>query len=295
MLKKSVFTLAALAAALTFQACNKEGKQTTPEGLEYQFHVNEEGETASDSSVVSFHLVIKNGKDSVLTDTPVEGQLVANLTGSVQYKGSWEHGLKLMSEGDSVTFWVPVDSLITDASQLPPFIEKGSKVSFNVKMNKIQTIETAMKDYEEKMAQMQKDAAEAEIKYTAIDDSLITDYASKNNLNVQKTSSGLQYVVTQQGKGKKPSAGDTVKVHYTGKLLDGTVFDSSVERGEPIEFPLGEGNVIPGWDEGIALLNEGSKATLLIPSRLAYGTRGAGGVIPPNSVLLFEVELVNIK
>jgi FKBP-type peptidyl-prolyl cis-trans isomerase FkpA len=295
MLKKSVFTLAALAAVLTFQACNKEGRQTTPEGLEYEFHVNNEGETATDSSVVSLHLVIKNGKDSTITNTPIEGQLVANMTGSTPYKGSWEHGLKLMSEGDSATFYVPVDSLVADSSQLPPFIQPGSTVSFSVKMQKIQTMEVAMKEYEEKVAQAQKDAADAEQRYIPIDDSLITAYAAKNNLNVQQTASGLKYVVTKKGSGKKPSTGDTVSVHYTGKLLDGTVFDSSVERGQPIEFPIGQGNVIPGWDEGIALLNEGSKATFLIPSRLAYRSAGAGGVIPPNAVLLFDVELVDVK
>lgn len=112
--------------------------------------------------------------------------------------------------------------------------------------------------------------------------------------NSTETPSGLMYTIQKEGNGDKAKASDVVKVHYTGKLVDGTVFDSSVERGTPIEFPLGVGRVIPGWDEGIALLSVGGKAQLIIPPHLAYGERGAGGVIPPNATLIFDVELVEI-
>ena len=110
-----------------------------------------------------------------------------------------------------------------------------------------------------------------------------------------KTASGLEYVETEAGAGAQAKAGDTVRVHYTGKFPDGKVFDSSVSRGEPLEFPLGKGRVIRGWDEGIALMKVGGKATLTIPPQLAYGESGAGGVIPPNATLIFDVELVSIK
>lgn len=111
----------------------------------------------------------------------------------------------------------------------------------------------------------------------------------------EKTSSGLFYKIEEQGLGKKAEKGKNVAVHYIGQLTDGGVFDSSHSRNQPIEFPLGMGHVIPGWDEGIALLNEGGKAKLVIPPHLAYGASGAGGVIPPNATLLFEVELVEVK
>jgi len=110
-----------------------------------------------------------------------------------------------------------------------------------------------------------------------------------------KTASGLEYEETQAGTGAQAKAGDTVRVHYTGKFPDGKVFDSSVSRGEPLEFPLGKGRVIRGWDEGIALMKVGGKATLTIPPQLAYGESGASGVIPPNATLIFDVELVGIK
>jgi len=111
----------------------------------------------------------------------------------------------------------------------------------------------------------------------------------------EKTSSGLRYQIIQEGDGKKASKGDMVSVHYKGQLLDGTVFDSSYKRKEPIDFTIGVGQVIPGWDEGIQLLKVGDKARLVIPSDLAYGSQGAGGVIPPNAPLIFDVELVNVK
>lgn len=99
----------------------------------------------------------------------------------------------------------------------------------------------------------------------------------------------------KQGSGPAAKAGDVVSVHYTGKLLDGTVFDSSRTRGQPIEFPLGQGQVIPGWDQGLVGLKVGGQRCLTIPARLAYGEAGAGGVIPPNAALVFDVELVGIR
>lgn len=111
---------------------------------------------------------------------------------------------------------------------------------------------------------------------------------------MEQTPSGLFYNITQEGTGKKAKKGQNVSVHYTGMLLDGTVFDSSYQRNEPISFPVGIGQVIAGWDEGILLLNEGAKARFVIPSELAYGSRGAGGVIPPDATLVFDVELVKI-
>jgi len=113
--------------------------------------------------------------------------------------------------------------------------------------------------------------------------------------DIQETPSGLKYIVIEEGSGDKPTNGKKVKVHYTGKLEDGTVFDSSVKRGVPIEFALGVGQVIKGWDEGIADMKVGEKRQLIIPPDLGYGPNGYPPVIPANSTLIFDVELVEIN
>lgn len=123
------------------------------------------------------------------------------------------------------------------------------------------------------------------------DESKKSDIASDTTYNT--TASGLKYVVMKEGDGKSPTATDNVTVHYTGRLTDGTIFDSSVERGVPATFPLNR--VIPGWTEGLQLMKEGGVTVFYIPSPLAYGEQGAPGAIPPNSDLIFEVELIQVN
>lgn len=118
---------------------------------------------------------------------------------------------------------------------------------------------------------------------------------AKKMIGFQTTASGLGYKIEKQGSGKKPEKGKKVKVHYKGMLEDGTVFDSSYERGQPFEFDLGMGRVIKGWDEGIPLFNVGGKGVLKIPAELGYGKNGAGNIIPPNATLIFEVEIISAE
>jgi len=146
--------------------------------------------------------------------------------------------------------------------------------------NAIEAFRTFEGSREEKLAE-EKAAADTEL------DKITTGF--------NKTESGLRYQIIQEGAGANAEKGKTVSVHYKGQLADGTVFDSSYKRNEPIDFPLGMGQVISGWDEGIQLLKVGDKARFVIPSSLGYGSQGAGGVIPPDATLIFDVELMDVK
>ena len=160
--------------------------------------------------------------------------------------------------------------------------------------------ETALKveeyhQYMQKFQQMVQQAGQQAVAKAAESNKkagaeFLAENAKKEGVKV--TASGLQYRVITEGSGNKPVASSKVKVHYTGKLLDGTVFDSSVQRGEPIDFALNQ--VIPGWTEGVQLMTPGSKYEFYIPSNLAYGDRGAGNAIPPGAALIFEVELLAV-
>ncbi len=164
-----------------------------------------------------------------------------------------------------------------------------TKVKRTIKEDEIATIleKFQQKLIAEKQAQSQKDG-ETNLKAGK-------DFLEKNKsvAGVQVTASGLQYQIVKMGNGPKPTSEDKVKVHYTGSTIDGAIFDSSVQRGEPVVFPLT--GVIPGWTEGLKLMPVGSKFKFFIPSELAYGDRGAGDVIKPNSTLIFDVELIGIE
>lgn len=280
-------TILLMLAVLTLAACDKFRTNVTDSGLKYQFHQHDDkGRLAKVGDILTFHLVLKNNKDSVLRDTYKEMVPFKMALQPPAYKGAFEEGLTMLAKGDSATFYVSADSLFGKAMQpLPPAIAKGSDVAFTVKMLNVQSREEYEKAMEISRANQKK-----------ADEKLITDYLAKNKLSAQRTPSGLALAVTTAGSGTQPTRGDSVQVAYTGKLLSGKVFDTSVGKGDgTITFPIGMGWVIPGWDEGVMRLKKGDKATLVIPSALAYGEQGVPGSIPPNSVLAFEVELRNVK
>lgn len=272
-------------------SCNQYRMQVTENGLKYQFHEqNEDARKAKLGDIISFHLVLKNSEDSLLRNTYEENMPVKLVLQQAPFKGSFEEGLAMLAKGDSATFYVNADTLFTKMMQpMPPMVKKGTDLAFTVKVLDIQTSE-----------EFQKKQAEEGAAQKGIDAKVIDKYIADNNLagKVQKTESGLHYVVLTPGSGASPGQGDAVKVHYTGKLLDGKVFDSSIDNpqtgGKPIDFQVGVGMVIPGWEEGIMMMKKGEKRTLIIPSGLGYGSEGSGP-IPANSVLLFDVELVDFS
>ena len=272
-------------------SCNQHRVQVTENGLKYQFHEqNEDARKAKMGDIMSFHLVLKNSEDSVLRDTYKENMPVKLVLQQPPFKGSFEEGLAMLAKGDSASFFVSADTLFAKMMQpMPPMVKKGTDLAFTVKVLNIQTSE-----------EFQKDQATEGAAQKGIDAKTIDKYIADNSLQgkAQKTESGLAYVVQTPGTGSTPKQGDVVKVHYTGKLLDGKVFDSSINnpqtQGQPIDFRVGVGMVIPGWEEGIMTMKKGEKRMLIIPSGLGYGGEGSGP-IPPNSVLLFDVELVDFS
>ena len=274
-----------------------KGFTMSPNNLVYKLiRTTKSARSAQMSDVLSFraqYFITKNNQDSLLFDSKVNpGGMVTLQLAAPTYKGDLMEGLAMMHQGDSATFLVPADSFFlrtVQLEQLPPFIQSGEKIRFEIGMVEINTVEEMQKKQAvlDSIAQIEmKTQNEKEMQV------LLAKMAEKGD-NQTPEPSGLIIIHRQKGNGVKPVAGQKVSVHYTGTLLDGTVFDSSVQRNEPIAFTLGEGQVIKGWDEGIAAIEVGGKATLMIPSWLAYGAR-AMGPIPANSSLMFEVELVKI-
>jgi len=275
---KQIAILACTMSCLAFfTSCNKDSERKKTEGgLEYQIIEDSSGAPAAFGDVITLHITYRNFKDSLLGSTYAKGQPVVNKLEKPMFKGSIEEGLTMLSKGDSALFWIPLDSIYKGMpdSLFPKHLPKGTFICYGVKMINV-----------EKPADTQKNQ-----------ENTIAAYAEKTKLTFNKTESGLRYVITQEGSGISPQVGDTVAVHYTGRLAtNDMVFDSSVPRGEPFKFPVGQKMVIAGWDEGLPLMKEGSKATFVIPSSLGYGEMGTpGGPIPPNAVLVFDIELLKV-
>jgi FKBP-type peptidyl-prolyl cis-trans isomerase len=196
-----------------------------------------------------------------------------------QFKGSFENSLTHLAVGDSATIFVSADSLFMRVQQpLPTGVAKGSDMKFIVKIKGIQTMAEFQKGQEEKKNNELK---------------VMDNFAKKNFPNATKTQYGMYRVVVKEGAGATISTGQTVKVDYTGKLMNGQIFDSSAGK-QPIEVPVGQGAVIPGWEQAIMMMKKGEKSIFFIPSNLAYGEQGSGP-IPPFSPLIFEMEIIDVK
>ncbi len=314
MLSTTKFLLPVLAGALMLQSCNKKDEfHTSADGLTYKIYEKNDkgayenkGEVAAGDStgakvgqVVTMQMMYKNADDSVLFDSRTQPTPLMIPVMEPSFKGGLEHALMLMSPGDSGVFQISADSLFAKTfggQPMPPFIKPGSMMTFFVKVDKVQSQEEAMADQQEMMQQQMIDAQSHATEQLKIDETKIQEYIKTNKLeNVQKTDGGVSYIVTNPGTGAVATAGDKVTVHYKLSFLDGKEVESSYKGGEPFTFTLGQGQVIPGWDEALQKLNKGSKAILLIPSPMAYGEQDRGPQMPGNSILRFDVELVDVQ
>lgn len=295
MTKNQILALAVGAASVGLTSCDRTGGiKKTSDGLMYKIVKDEKGDLHPKvDDVIEMHVNIRIG-DSILLDSrkmnnnePFKFPLMAP-----QFKSDWVSGLTLLTEGDSAIFYIPVDTAKKYAEQqggvFPTFAKSTDTVVYTVKL-----ISVASSD------EMKKKEEEAAKKQSQEDDVKLQSYFAEKGLSPQKTASGLYYIVDKQGVGANVQKGQKVTVNYTGTNMAGVPFDSNQDpkfgHTEPFEFAVGMGQVIPGWDEGLQLLNKGSKARFFIPSTLAYGQRDMGPEMPANSILIFDVEVLKIE
>ena len=292
--------LGLLTFAVLFSACNDNSSTiTTTSGINVEFFTKGTGDAVKDSTILLFNMRYINANGNQLFNTEINGGPVA-----MQYLDSvWKQSgliyeaLSACKVGDSISFDIPAQDLYNNTFKMPvpDTLDAKSNIKFFVSLENAfnnQEYKAYQKEQYELELEKSKKESEAQV---GIDIGIINQYLTENSIEAQTTESGLKYVITQEGVGENAKAGMTVVAHYNGTLLDGTKFDSSYDRNQPYEFVLGQGSVIRGWDEGFALLNKGAKATLYIPSSLAYGAQARSGVIKENSILKFDVELVDIK
>ncbi len=236
------------------------------------------------------HLIVSTVKGDTLHSSYDRGEPLLWENGKdFDNKGVTE-ALSLMSKGSKASIIVPSALAFGEQGRgemVPPY----TTLVYDLEMVDVVSKAQYQKEQElkEKQAAAEKETAKRE------EPAKIQNYLKANKITVAPTASGLYYVEIKKGTGPQAAAGKTVSVHYTGTLIDGKKFDSSVDRKKPFEFVLGQGQVIPGWDEGIAMMKKGGKAKLIIPSKLAYGESGSAPVIPPSAPLIFDVELLDVK
>ena len=271
----------------------------------YKIHEDKTGETIKEGDFVAFNAIEKTEKDSVLYSSYDYDRPSLLVKEKSLFKGDLFAALGLLSQGDSATFKINIDSMVAKMGRPKPTTDTASKyLVYTIKIDKVipkgkltDSVFRAQIDTYLKAEQDKAKNGEA-AKFNA--------FLTKGSLKPTVTATGLNYVITKEGSGPKPVAGDTVLVNYTGKFLSGKVFDTSYPEVakkagtfnaqrpyEPLKMPVGMNGSIPGFEEGLMLASKGTKATLILPSKLAYGEQGSQG-IPPFTPLIFEIEMVNI-
>ena len=305
-MKKSIKLAALLVAATTMMvACNgtdKEGFKKTENGLYYRFEKqNPDGQQVQEGDVLVGELTIRFDT-TVLFSNKGQARRIAQANPNFEIKIG--EGLLMMHVGDVATFAMDADTAAkyVDPNYMPANYKAGTgqKLYYEISLQDIVTSEEIAQERANFTNSMEeRKASEAED---------IANYIQANNITVKPTADGLYVIVKKRGNGAKVAMGKEVSVNYTGRLLDGTIFDSSVEsdarsgevydsrrKYEPFTFKIGIAEVIAGWDKGLLNQNVGTVLQLVIPSKEAYGSRGFGDVIPPYSPLVFDIEIISVK
>jgi FKBP-type peptidyl-prolyl cis-trans isomerase FkpA len=300
-MKKYIYSILML-SAFSVTANAQTMAQALPDGTRYNVFTHNTGDKIKLNDVITFNVIQKTDKDSVLSSSytapePPKFQVQDPMSIKDPVVARVMEVITLVTVNDSLEVRIPIDSLLKgQEDKRPPFFPKGSFLNLYIKVIRVQALNDAINERNSELAKLKADDSLAAGKYIA-----------DNKLLLKTTASGLKYQITKLGLKPKPLAGDTVYVNYTGKLLNGKVFDSSIQAEaqkaglnqpgrnyEPINFVLGTGGVIQGWEEGLLLVNEGGKATFIIPPKLGYADQPQGDQIPPYSTLIFDIEITKV-
>lgn len=272
---KQLSVIAFAFVSIVLASCSKDFS-TSPTGLEYRLvTVNADAPQPATGDIVAIRLTCRNQAGSVIDETPL---FKMQLKSAPADRPSVEEGLLMMHKGDSAVF-----RLLSGYYRGSGTESGDSLVAVSVKM-----VDIIPRDEFERDREAARIAGERE------EDELLAEYLRQNNIDIEPTMSGLYFIETEKGTGPAPIPGKMVAIHYEASFLDGRVFDSSYSRREPLKFKLGSMQVIQGLEEGVARMRRGGRATLIIPSALAYGDRQAGPV-PPFATLIFEVWVVGTE
>ncbi len=279
-----IYLLPALGLLSLLLGCKKQEELRTASGYRYIMHMDKDGDAPQPGDIVFFHARVRQSEsDSIYYDTRTDDQEVPRVQIPTEEQTAGQplpphmDLLRLLSVGDSATVIWELDTIASK----PQGFENAKELYYDLVVVEIKRQADLNKETDKVKAQVEEFAKAMS--------------AGNPPAGLKTTASGLKYLVIEQGGGMAADVGKNVEVHYYGALPDGTLFDTSFSRGAPLPFVLGDAGLIAGWTEGVDLLNQGGKAILYIPSKLGYGDAGAPPVIPPNSDLVFYIELVSVQ
>jgi FKBP-type peptidyl-prolyl cis-trans isomerase FkpA len=290
-------------------SCNQKKTATTSDGQEYTY-IQEGTESPNDGDFIIYHLAVQNSNDSTFISTKDQGMPgYLQFYDSLSRVGFMDEIFLNLKKGDSIVLEAPAVKIFED--NMPPFLQQDENIKIQIGVIDVLDEDETMAYFNNLQLKAQEDEVSKASGQLELEDKVIEEYVKDNNLQGTKTESGLYYIIEKEGSGPAIEEGDQASVHYAGYLLNGQIFDTSIkevaeanniynpQRDQgggygPFDLQVGVGQVIPGWDEGLSLLKKGDKAKFIIPSPLAYGSRGAGADIPANSILIFDVEIMDV-
>ncbi len=298
------FAIVAMTCAVLFTACNNNNFKKTDNGLLYKFETTvADGEQPNMGDLLVGELILRLENDTLFSNVGHPDRIF-QVAETPMFKGDIQEGLLMMHEGDKAIFKIPADSIANfmQPNQMPQGYQagKGQYFYYEITLNDIVTKDELAQEQANFMQEMEQRKSE--------EPAAIQKYLADNHITAKPTQSGLYVIVKKKGTGAKVATGKKVAIDYTGRILDGTIFDSSREADAkasgnhmegreymPLEYVVGAQSLIKGWEEGIMGQPAGTELTLIIPSELAYGARGASQTIPPYTPLTFDLTIVSVE